>query len=57
MKTMDFLTLLGELDEEAVQAPAMKRKKTKKRILWGAVAACFCACLLGFSAWFFLLFG
>ena len=27
MKTMDLLTLLGELDEEAVQAPAMKRKK------------------------------
>ena len=53
MKTMDLLTLLGELDEEAVQAPAMKRKKTKNRILWGAVA-CLCACMLGFSAWFFL---
>ena len=53
MKTMDLLTLLGELDEEAVQAPAMKRKKTKNRILWGA-AACLCACMLGFSAWFFL---
>ena len=53
MKTMDLLTLLGELDEEAVQAPAMERKKTKNRILWGAVA-CLCACMLGFSAWFFL---
>ena len=53
MKTMELLTLLGELDEEAVQAPAMKRKKTKNRILWGAVA-CLCACMLGFSAWFFL---
>ena len=53
MKTMDLLTLLVELDEEAVQAPAMKRKKTKNRILWGA-AACLCACMLGFSAWFFL---
>ena len=53
MKTMELLTLLGELDEGAVQAPVTKRRKTKKRILWGA-AACFCACLLGFSAWFFL---
>ena len=54
MKTMELLTLLGELDEGAVQAPVTKQKKSKKRILWGAAAACFCACLLGFSAWFFL---
>ena len=51
MKTMDFLTLLGELDEVAA-APVDKRKK--RRSLWVAAAACFCACLLGFSAWFFL---
>lgn len=51
MKTMDFLTLLGELDETAA-APVVK--PNKHRPLWAAVAACFCACLLGFSAWFFL---
>ena len=51
MKAMDFLTLLGELDEGAVGAPAVKRKK--RRPLWVA-AACLCACMLGFSAWFFL---
>ena len=54
MKTMDFFTLLGELDEGAVQAPVTKRRKSKKLILWVAAAACLCACLLGFSAWFFL---
>lgn len=52
MKAMDFLTLLGELDEGAVHPPAVKHKK--RRALWGAVAACLCACMLGFSAWFFL---
>lgn len=52
MKAMDFLTLVGELDEVAL-APADKQKK--HRPLWmAAAAACFCACLLGFSAWFFL---
>ena len=51
MKTMDFLTLLGELDETAA-APVDKPKR--HRPLWVAAAACFCACLLGFSAWFFL---
>ncbi len=51
MKAMDFLTLLGELDETAA-APVDKPKK--HRPLWVAAAACFCACLLGFSAWFFL---
>ena len=59
MKAMDFLTLLGDLDEGAVAdtAPVMKqkaRKQKKRRALWVAAAACFCACLLGFSAWFFL---
>jgi hypothetical protein len=48
---MDFLTLLGELDETAA-APVDKPKR--HRPLWVAAAACFCACLLGFSAWFFL---
>ena len=52
MKTMDLLTLLGELDEGAVQAPVVKRKK--RRPLWVAAAACLCTCMLGFSAWFFL---
>lgn len=51
MKAMEFLTLLGELDETAT-APVEKNKK--RRPLWVAVAACFCACILGFSAWFFL---
>ena len=51
MKTMEFLTLLGELDETAA-APIDKPKR--HRPLWVAAAACFCACLLGFSAWFFL---
>ena len=51
MKAMDFLTLLGELDETAAD-PVVKQKK--HRPLWVAAAACFCACLLGFSAWFFL---
>lgn len=59
MKAMDFLTLLGDLDEGAVAdtVPVMKkkaRKQKKRRALWVAAAACFCACLLGFSAWFFL---
>ena len=51
MKAMEFLTLLGELDETAA-APVDKPKR--HRPLWVAAAACFCACLLGFSAWFFL---
>ncbi len=51
MKTMEFLTLLGELDEAAA-TPVVNRKK--HRALWVAAAACFCACLLGFSAWFFV---
>ncbi len=51
MKTMDLLTLLGELDETAA-APVVKRNK--HRPLWVAAAAGLCACLLGFSAWFFL---
>ena len=51
MKAMDLLTLLGELDETAA-APVDKPKR--HRPLWVAAAACFCACLLGFSAWFFL---
>lgn len=51
MKTMEFLTLLGELDE-TVSAPIDKPKR--HRPLWVAAAACFCACMLGFSAWFFL---
>ena len=59
MKAMDFLTLVGELDEGAVaHTIPMKKQKTgkqkKRRALWVAAAACFCACLLGFSAWFFL---
>jgi hypothetical protein len=51
MKAMDFLTLLGELDETAA-APVVEQKK--HRPLWVAAAAGLCACLLGFSAWFFL---
>ena len=51
MRSMEFLTLLGELDETAC-APALQPKK--RRPLWVAAAACLCACLLGFSAWFFL---
>lgn len=51
MKAMDLLTLMGELDETAA-APADNRKK--HRPLWVAAAACLCACMLGFSAWFFL---
>ena len=51
MKAMDFLTLLGEMDE-TMAAPVVEQKK--RRPLWVAAAACFCACLLGFSAWFFL---
>ena len=51
MKAMDFLTLLGALDETAA-APVVKHKK--HRPLWVAAAAGLCACLLGFSAWFFL---
>ena len=55
MKTMDLLTLLGELDEGAISSSALEQtKRTKRRPLWGAVAACLCACMLGFSAWFFL---
>lgn len=55
MKTMDLLTLLGELDEGAISSPVLEQtKRTKRRPLWGAVAACLCACMLGFSAWFFL---
>lgn len=56
MKAMEFLSLLGELDEgmlnEAPPVPVVKRKK--RRALWGAIAACICVCLLGFSAWFFV---
>ena len=44
MKTMDFLTLLGELDETAA-APVDKPKR--HRPLWVAAAACFCACCAG----------
>ena len=51
MKSMDLLTLLGELEETSC-APAAQPKK--RRLLWGAAAACLCACILGFSAWFFL---
>lgn len=51
MKAMDFLILLGELDETAA-APVDKPKS--HRPLWVAAAACLCACMLGFSAWFFL---
>ena len=51
MKTMEFLTLLGELDETAA-APIDKPKRHRPLLV--AAAACFCACLLGFSAWFFL---
>ncbi|MBQ9152150.1 MAG: hypothetical protein IJX72_07855 [Clostridia bacterium] len=51
MKAMELLTLLGELDEASV-SPVQKRPK--HRPLWVAAAACFFACLLGFSAWFFL---
>lgn len=59
MKTMEFLTLLGELDEGELTsaAPVVKirsNKRKKRRALWTAAAACFCACVLGFSAWFFL---
>ncbi len=56
MNAMDFLTLLGDLDEGVLaQTPNVPVKKRKKRrTLWVAAAACFCACLLGFSAWFFL---
>ncbi len=56
MKAIEFLTLLGELDEgvlaQTLNVPVTARKK--RRILWVAAAACFCACLLGFSAWFFV---
>lgn len=51
MKAMDLLTLMGELDE-VMTAPAIK--PPKRRSLWVAAAACLCACMLGFSAWFFL---
>lgn len=51
MKAMEFLTLLGELDETVISPVSAKKKH---RPLWVAVAACFCICLLGFSAWFFL---
>ena len=55
MKTMELLTLLGELDEGAISSSALEQtKRAKRRPLWGAVAACLCACMLGFSAWFFL---
>ena len=51
MKAMDLLTLMGELDE-VMTAPVIK--PPKRRSLWVAAAACLCACMLGFSAWFFL---
>ena len=51
MRAMDFLTLLGEMDETAA-ASVVEQKK--RRPLWVAAAACFFACVLGFSAWFFL---
>ena len=58
MKAMEFLTLLGELEEGDLvnAAPAVTRRskqKKKRRALWTA-AACACICVLGFSAWFFL---
>lgn len=51
MKAMEFLTLLGELDEAAA-APVPQKKK--RRALWMAVAASLCVCLMAFSAWFFI---
>ena len=51
MKAMEFLTLLGELDETAAAPVATK---AKRRSLLVAAAACFCTCLLGLAAWLFL---
>ena len=61
MKAMDFLTLLGELDEDLLipvqqTAPARRTVKTTKHrspLKWVS-AACICMMLLGFAAWFFI---
>ena len=53
MKAMELLTLLGELEEGAAEAVPTLRKN-KRRPLRVAAAACLCACLVGFAAWFFL---
>lgn len=59
MRSMEFLTLLGELDDDvltAKTAPALTKSGTKKRrrTLTALTAACLCLCVLGASAWFFI---
>lgn len=59
MKSMEFLTLLGDLDDSILTtetAPARTASGTKKhrRALWASIAACLCVCCLAFSAWFFI---
>ena len=55
MKSMDFLTLLGELDEELLTTtPPNAGTPPAHRALKWAVAACICVALLSFAAWLFI---
>ena len=60
MKSMDFLTLLGELDEELLTTTpphparhAVGLPKHRRALKW-AVAACLCVGFLAFVSWFFV---
>lgn len=59
MKSMDFLTLLGELDpditpSDVLTTPTRRPAAGRKRRGWKwAVAACICVGLLAFATWFF----
>lgn len=56
MKSMDLLTLLGELDDARLTAPARRTvgMPPYRRALKWVAAACVCIGLLGFAAWFFV---